>query len=239
MHIKECYQFAVYGDSISKGVIYDDKKCRYVVLKDNFVSLVENKLKGVIFNMSKFGNNIIRGTQKLERDVEKKNPDIVLIEFGGNDCDFDWDAIAKEPNSSHQPKTDLYIFEKTLNGIIKYFKNLNIVPVLMTLPPLEPNRYFKWICKNNDEAEKNVLSWLGSVKKIYTWHEQYNSKIVEIAEKSGTELLDVRGAFLEESNYSQYLCVDGIHPNAEGHKLIAGKIMEYVNSNYNFLLKDR
>ena len=238
MSIKECYQFAVFGDSISKGVVYDDKKCRYVVLKDNFVNLIGNRIKGVVFNMSKFGNNIIRGTQRLEREIEKKNPDIALIEFGGNDCDFDWDAIAKNPNSHHEPKTELYIFERTLNNIIDYFKNLNIVPVLMTLPPLEPNRYFKWICKSNAESEKNVLSWLGSVKKIYTWHEQYNSKIVEIAEKNCTELLNVRRAFLKESDYSQYLCIDGIHPNAKGHKLIADKIMEHINSNYRFLLKD-
>ncbi len=239
MNIKEGYHYAVYGDSISKGIIYDEEKCRYVILKESFIGLVENRLKGVISNMSKFGNNIIRGKQKLESDVIKRTPDIALIEFGGNDCDFNWDAIAKDPNVDHRPTTDLCVFEKTLNSIIDYFRNLHIVPVLMTLPPLEPSRYFKWVCKNDSDAEKNVLFWLGNIRKIYTWHEQYNSKIVEIANRNNIELLDVRAAFLNQGDYGQYMCIDGIHPNAEGHKLIAKNILEYVNSNYNFLLKDR
>lgn len=238
MSIKDCYHLAVYGDSISKGIIYDNKKGRYIILKKNYISLIEDKLKCVISNMSKFGNNIIRGKQKLENDVIKKSPDVAVIEFGGNDCDFDWNSIAKNPNSAHEPKTDLILFEETLNSIIVNFEKLNIVPVLMTLPPLEPNRYFKWVCKNDTDAEKNVLYWLGSIKKIYTWHEQYSSKIVEAAEKNNTNLIDVRGAFLKGDNYGKYLCMDGIHPNAEGHQLIANTIMEYVNSKYNFLLKN-
>ena len=99
VNIKDCYNFVVYGDSITKGVVYDEAKQRYVVLKENFVNLVANNVKAAIYNAGKFGNNIIRALQKFETDVLKKNPDILLIEFGGNDCDFDWQAIANNQRS--------------------------------------------------------------------------------------------------------------------------------------------
>ena len=112
MKIKDYYNFVVYGDSISKGVVYDEVKERYVVLKENFVNLVGNNLKAAIHNRGKFGNNIIRGQEKLEKDVLKRDPDILLIEFGGNDCDYDWQAIANNPEGEFSPKTDLELFLK-------------------------------------------------------------------------------------------------------------------------------
>ncbi len=237
MNIKECYNFVVYGDSISKGIVYDDSVGRYVVLKDNFANIVGDRLKCVIYNMGRFGNNIVRGQRKIDVDVIKKNPDIVLIEFGGNDCDLDWQAVAENPKVDHAPKTDLSVFENTLDNIIAYFRKLNIIPVLMTLPPLDSDRYFRWVCKNDLNAEKSVLTYLGDIKRIFSWQEQYSKKIEEAARKNNIEIIDVREAFLMQGDYSKYLCIDGIHPNKDGHMLIADKILDYINQNYRFLLK--
>jgi lysophospholipase L1-like esterase len=235
--IKEYYNFVVYGDSISKGVVYDEVKERYVVLKENFVNLVGNNLKAAIHNRGKFGNNIIRGQEKLEKDVLKRDPDILLIEFGGNDCDYDWQAIANNPEGEFSPKTDLELFSKTLNNIIDYCRKLNILPMLMTLPPLDSKRYFKWVSKKDRKAEKNILKWLGDVNRIYYWQEQYSKKVAEVAKENDVELIDVREAFLKEKEYSKFLCIDGIHPNKEGHKLIAKKVMDYFNNNLNYILR--
>ncbi len=237
MKIKDYYNFVVYGDSISKGVVYDEVKERYVVLKENFVNLVGNNLKAAIHNRGKFGNNIIRGQEKLEKDVLKRDPDILLIEFGGNDCDYDWQAIANNPEGEFSPKTDLELFSKTLNNIIDYCRKLNILPMLMTLPPLDSKRYFKWVSKKDRKAEKNILKWLGDVNRIYYWQEQYSKKVAEVAKENDVELIDVREAFLKEKEYSKFLCIDGIHPNKEGHKLIAKKVMDYFNNNLNYILR--
>lgn len=64
----------------------------------------------------------------------------------------------------------------------------------------------------------------GSADYIYKFHESYNNKICSIAEKNGIRLIDIRSAFLELGNYSDFLCEDGIHPNEKGHKLIAEAI---------------
>ena len=70
----------VSGDSISKGVIYDETKSRYTVLPENYVNTIGTKLRCSIKNVSKFGSTLTRGINKLEKYIGKEKPDIVLIE---------------------------------------------------------------------------------------------------------------------------------------------------------------
>jgi lysophospholipase L1-like esterase len=238
MNLKESYNLVVYGDSITKGIVYDNEKCKYATLQQNYANIVGDRIRGTIHNAGRFGNTIIRGFNKLYNEVVKKTPDIVLIEFGGNDCDFKWQDIAVNPHTEHKPNTDLSTFREILTNMTSSLKGINITPVLMTLPPLDPKRYFKWISKGDPTAEKNILQWLGSVDKIYTWHSCYNEIITTVAEETSTILIDVRSEFLKQENYSKFLCIDGIHPNTEGHTLIANKFLDFINENFNFLLQE-
>jgi acyl-CoA thioesterase I len=236
MEPKERYNFLLYGDSISKGIIYDEKRKKYVTLDQSFANIIKQKLKGAFYNAGKFGSTIIRGEKKLEHELIKSNPDIALIEFGGNDCDYKWQEICENPKKHHEPNTDLGMFETTLINIIDTFKKIDIVPVLMTLPPLNPDRYFKWITKNNPMNENTILSFIGNINHLYFWHEKYNFAIMDAVEKTKTICIDIRSAFLKEEDYTKFICVDGIHPNEQGHKLIANTIIEYIKFNYSYLL---
>jgi len=238
-NIKDHYKFLVWGDSISKGVIYNEIKGKYTLLDNNYVSLVQNYLKGMVYNAAKFGNTIKKGIDRLNKEIKALQPDIVLIEFGGNDCDFDWKQIADNPLADHQPRTEFELFKETLRDTIYSLKNQAITPILMSLPPLDADRYFKWISNNSSAVGSRILTWLGSVTKIYWWQERYNSVVVSIAEETRTRLIDVRSAFLQTPDFTKLLCVDGIHPNEEGHRLIAQKVMHYIRTNYSFLLKDK
>jgi len=236
--IKDNYYFLVLGDSISRGIVYNEVRNKYVPLKENYVSLLQNQLKGMVNNLAKFGNTLIRGTERLQRELFKTKPDIVLLEFGGNDCDFNWPEVAKNPEADHKPNTDYEVFKDQLRNTIQSLKSINIIPVLMTLPPLDPDRYFKWISQNSEEIGRNILKWLGSVSKIYWWQEKYNAAILTIASQTGTNLIDVRSAFLDFPDFRELLCPDGIHPNEKGHQVIAQKIYNYVKENYPHLLRE-
>ncbi|MBU3180081.1 SGNH/GDSL hydrolase family protein [Clostridium psychrophilum] len=238
MEVKDSYVIVAYGDSITKGVIYDDKKSRYANLKENFTSIIENKIKGPVYNAGKFGNTIMRGARKMYNDVIKKSPDMVLVEFGGNDCDYKWDEIAKNPNMEYKPNTDIITFRETLLSMIDTLKTNHILPVLMTLPPLDPLKYFKWIAKEDSFAEKNILHWLGTKDRLFTWHNSYSKMITQVANETSTVLIDVRSEFLKYSDYSKFLCKDGIHPNTEGQSLIATVILNFMKENYNFILQN-
>lgn len=235
---KSIYKYLVSGDSISRGVIYDDVKQKYVVLADNYVALLQKRLNGVVSNTAKFGNTLIKGITRLKNDIIKDKPDIVLIEYGGNDCDYDWERIASFPEGIHEPKTDFGQFEKELTATVEFLKNNKVIPVLMTLPPLNADRYLKWVSKNNPLAEINILKWLGSVTKIYWWQERYSSTIIRVAEATKTRWIDIRGAFLQYPDFNKFLCTDGIHPNREGHRIIADKVLEFIATEYTYLLKE-
>ena len=237
MESKLNYKVVLFGDSISRGVVYDEDKHKYTLLKDDYSTLLKDKLKIELYNASRFGNTIVRGISKLSKDVLNNKPDIVLIEFGGNDCDFDWDAIADNPDKTYYPKTDFEIFKKTLKNLLQNLKDNSITPVLMSLPPIDCDRYLKWVSKYNEKSENNILKWLGSVSKIYWWQEKYNSAILSIADETGTRCIDTRSAFLMQPDYKKFICVDGIHPNEEGHKIIANKIYNYITAKDSFLLK--
>lgn len=233
---KDRYTIVVYGDSISRGIIYDTEKQKHSLLLESFTNLVRDHLKGVVYNAAKFGSTIMEGLQRLQTDVLKRKPDIVLIEFGGNDCDFHWDKIAENPAGEFHPKTECSTFYEQLLGLVKQLNAMEIIPVLVSLPPLDPDKYFRWISRNSEQAKNNILKFLGSVSRIYSWHERYNAAILRVAEETKTRLIDIRSAFLQKENYSSLICDDGIHPNKEGHKVIAEKILQYIQSNYNFLL---
>lgn len=238
METKNNYTIVAYGDSITRGIIYDDERSKYSILKENFTSIIEDKIKVPVYNAGKFGSTIIRGARKMYNDVIKKSPDIVLVEFGGNDCDYNWVDIAKNPNMEYKPNTDIHTFRETLLTMIDTLKTNHILPVLMTLPPLDPLKYFKWIAKEDPSNEKNILQWLGSKDRLFTWHNSYSKMITQVANETGTTLIDVRSEFLKYTDYSKFLCTDGIHPNIEGQSLIASVILNSIKENFNYLLQN-
>jgi acyl-CoA thioesterase I len=234
----DSYNFLVSGDSISKGVIFDEEKGKYSVLEDCFVSLVGKRLKGIVRNVSRFGCTLIRGLSRLGREVAKGEPDILLLEYGGNDCDFAWSEVAAHPEVDHEPQTELSRFEAALTETLADLKAREIVPVLMNLPPLDADRYIKWVSRQDPVVEGNIMKWLGSVTKIYWWQERYSASIVRVAEETGTKWIDVRGAFLRRPDFTSLICRDGIHPNEQGHALIADTILDYISKGFSYLLSD-
>jgi lysophospholipase L1-like esterase len=134
------------------------------------------------------------------------------------------------PSGSHKPNTPLDEFIRIYKNIIEDLKKYEITPVIMTLPPIASDLYYNWISKNNP-LKNNILSWLGgNIENIYYWHERYNSAIWEVAVKTRSMIIDIRKAFLEEKNYKQFLCADGIHLNQAGHMLVE-KSINYLITN--------
>lgn len=220
----------IWGDSILKGVLFNPEKSKYTILKDNCARLVTEKLGLKLDNRSSMGRTIIDGHTTLNRDLTNRNiSDIAIIEFGGNDCDFHWDEISDSPHAAHMPKTPLHIFEAQLKTILQSVKEKDMLPVLMTLPPLHAQRYFEFISKGLNKD--NILAWLGGdVQMIYRWHERYSNAIMRIASEFHIHIVDIRDSFLSDWNYGDLLCADGIHPNQKGHSVMAETFIAYAKS---------
>lgn len=214
-----------FGDSIAKGVIYDSENQRYKVSPTGFTSLVAEKLHALINNYAVFGCTVQAGLKRLGRYSEElESCDLVMLEFGGNDCDHNWQAISDDPTGEHHPNLEPETFAALYETMVTKLKALGKSVVMLNLPPIDAEKYFAWISR--DRSAKNILSWLGGDEHyIYTWHEMYNKALSAVAEKQSVPLIDIRSAFLVRESYSDLICDDGIHPNEEGHKLIASTLI--------------
>lgn len=232
---KKTLNILLYGDSIMRGIVYNDAIKKYTVLSNAFWNILASKINATLTNAARFGNTLGRAIKKLYQDITRAKPDVVLFELGGNDCDFNWDEIAANPDAHHKPKTDFDEFQKVYEEVIKNLYSMNILPVLLTLPPIDSERYFSWISKGDPVAAKNILKWLGDVEEIYKWQAKYNKALHKVAEKTDTVIIDIREEFMK-GNHSDYLCSDGIHPNEKGHRLIAKQIENFIRNKYPSIL---
>jgi lysophospholipase L1-like esterase len=216
----------VFGDSILKGIQVDTENKRYCINNHIDIEQISTKHQVVINNYSLFGCTIRKGCLMLQKRIENgKFYDIVVIEYGGNDCDFNWKEIAGNPEAEHAPNTPLDVFFHTCCQIIGILKKNCIVPILTNLPPLEPQRFFDWFCKGLNKD--NVLKWLGSINTIYRVQETYSRMIEKIAAATKTNLVDLRSAFLEHRRIDTLLCEDGTHPNSDGQKIITETFLNF------------
>lgn len=218
-------KICLFGDSISKGVVIDTLHNRYTMTKNSFANLVAASQSALeICNYSMLGCTIAKGSSLIARhraDVE--SCDVMVLEYGGNDSDHDWAAIAEKPYAQHLPKTPLDEFAEKYISIISKLKDMGKPIVMLNLPPIDPHKYFQWFSRGLDR--ESILSWLGgSDEYIYRFHESYNAQVCDIAANYGIRLIDIRSVFLAKNDYSNYLCDDGIHPNERGHELIASVI---------------
>ncbi|MDR2355591.1 MAG: SGNH/GDSL hydrolase family protein [Clostridiales Family XIII bacterium] len=208
----------IFGDSIAKGVVFDAVKKKYSLLKDSFANRLGREGFRVT-NHARFGCTVTEGMKILLRCQKTLGAcDLTLLEFGGNDCDYDWDAVSRDPARKHDCKTPIAAFAERYKALIDTIRAQESRPVLLTLPPVDEHRYFAWISKGR--GADNIIGFLGSVRTIFTWQEKYSGIVRALAESCHVPLVDVRAAFLALRDYRAGLCADGIHPNETGHRLI-------------------
>ena len=215
----------VFGDSILKGIQINPLNKRYHVNNNIDIDMLSNRFSLNIVNHSKLGCTVTKAKALLDKYLDK-TPDCtaILMDFGGNDCDFDWKSISENPDADHEPNTPICKFIKVYTGIVERIKESGVRPVITNLPPIEPQRYFDWFAKGLNK--ENILRWLNDINAIYRYQELYSRTAEEIARNTQAMLVDLRGAFLKDRCLGRYLCEDGIHPNTEGQRLIT---QEFAN----------
>ena len=224
----------IFGDSISKGLYLDDN-LNVKKLDDNLSSIIEREYDIEITNNSIFGQTLERFYKKGTIDnyinsylkIREENPnysDTVIICLGGNDSDYKWDEVEKEPSFNHQPKTNIYEFEMMLSDIILKLKKIGIEVILTTLFPIESNRFFYNVLskKYNGERIKEFLN--NDLSNISRHQEIFSNKICEVAFKYNLKIIDIRNLFLNERRYIDFTCNDGLHPNQDAQYYIFNQL---------------
>lgn len=215
----------LWGDSIGKGVVLDEVRGRYVITPCSAASMVAKATGIELINRCRMGMTVGDGLATMQRDLNKGlEADAAVIEFGGNDCDFDWGRVSLDPTAPHLPKTPFEQFSEHLCTLIEKVRSRGMTPFLVNLPPLHAEKYFAFI-SGGDRSPDNILRFLGDKGHIYRFQERYSLRVNQIAQACNCRLLDIRSAFLDLWNTNSLFCRDGIHPNTEGQRFIGQTIL--------------
>ena len=216
----------IYGDSLTKGVILDEKTGRYRSGHVLDIAEFERALHVVVHNESMFGCTVEKGVQRLFKRLDTgAQCNKVLLEFGGNDCDFDWAQVAADPLNHHDPKTPFPRFKQIYTQAVKELQRRGIEVVVIMPPPIDSQRYFNWITRNGLNGDA-IMTFLGEVQRIDHHQQLYATAAGQIALKNGCQLIDLRSPFLARPMLP-LLCEDGIHMNTHGQELIMDTLREH------------
>ncbi len=142
------------------------------------------------------------------RRARRPPPRVVLIMAGLNDAArVDPGAVALSEARVSEAE-----FEKNLTAIVEGVKKARAQPVLLTPNPM--TRAYKY--QNMPFYQENDIN---------DGLAPYADATRRVARVTGACLVDIFGDWLARSDHRR-LVSDGLHPNAEGHRLIAAKVME-------------
>lgn len=214
----------IYGDSILKGVMYNEELKRYKLFGYRYENLVENGIE--VENNCKMGATIEEGLEIMKCTLDDCDKDtVVLLEYGGNDCNFNWSAVSDNPDGEFLPNTPEEKFTSTYLKLIDYARSKGATVAVCTLVPIDSERFMNWVTRGLNYD--NVLAWMGDINRIARWQEHYSALSERVAEKAHCHILDLRSIF-KNKTLTDLLGIDGMHPNNEGHSLIKTELQRLI-----------
>ena len=171
-----------------------------------------------------FGDSGKKGTGSRDRRLKKIKPgDVVLLEFAGNCCSYDWKAVSEAPEATHAPQMTLSDFRSLYEEVISRFRTLGAKPVLLSLPALLPQRYFDFVSEGLNKG--NILQWLGGdVNRLSEWYEQYSQEVYKLGNEFKVQVEDISTVLLDRRSLGDCYSPDGMHPNKRGYAMIVESI---------------
>lgn len=215
-----------FGDSVTRGVTFAEGRMR--ILKDNYPALLQKELKPFdveVTNKGVFNDNSDLLVKRLASDVLALHPDCVLIEVGGNDCNFRWDEVAKRPDEEHDPVVPLTRYLSNVTKLILGIQKAGALPILMNLLPLDPVRYYNQIANTYSHV---ISHWIARCGGIEHWHGMYNRSLKRIIRMTDVLTIDVRTSFKKADNLLNLLSDDGIHPSRSGYRVLGATVAEFL-----------
>ena len=218
-------KLVVFGDSILKGVItIPDSKSLFDVTQNDSLSLAQKKLGFELDNRSIYGNITSKGLVKLQKYFEKcssgelEAADFCVIEFGSNDCDYDWGTLVQ--------KVPLEQYLENLNQMVALCRQNKVTPLMMGLIPYVCDDWFKTIIKGHDEAA--ILEFLGGTAETLGKNQLiYKNAQKDFVEKNKVQFFDPWELF---ADHPELMCYDGIHPNEKGYEVLADGWVKFLSA---------
>ena len=211
----EAKRLVIFGDSIAKGVMFQDGRYHLCRAHD-FDALAQQGIE--VRNFAKMGACTDTGLAIAKKRLELCQGAQVLLFFGGNDCDFDWQAVSDRPEDEHLPKIPAEAFLENYRAMVHLAKDAGARVIMTSLVPLESHRFLNFVSQG--KSKERILAWLGDADRIFRWQEYYNDLVCRLSRELSVPLLDLRPEFLKSPVFPSLISDDGIHPTQAGHDLV-------------------
>jgi lysophospholipase L1-like esterase len=185
-----------------------------------YPTLLEKELpsKGIqakVFNAGVGGNSTNDARLRFQKDVLDHNPDVVILQFGINDSAVD---VWKQPPAD-QPRVPLKQYEINLRYFITVLKKRRVSVFVMTPNPLRWTPRLKELYSKAPYEPENP-NGMNHLLKVYA------ESTRKVARTEKVMLVDVAKSFEDYAHSGRQslddLLLDGMHPNQQGHRMIAG-----------------
>jgi lysophospholipase L1-like esterase len=213
--ISGCSTHDVVKDSANRIIFFGDSITELGVKPNGYVSLLRDTLNAAGKNIDVVGagisgNKISDLQKRLEIDILKKDPSVVVIYIGINDV---WHYEFAHRGLTGTPKPE---FEKGLKEIITRIQSSGSKVIL---------------CTPSVIGEKN-----DGTNKYDAMLDEYSTVSRDVASQCSIPLCDLRSAFvgfLQKNNPTNaeknILTYDGVHLNDTGNKLVASQIINVLD----------
>ena len=212
-------KLVVFGDSILKGVITIPNSGKlFDTTENDSLSLAQKELGFELDNRSIYGNITSKGLIKLQKFFEKGGEsDFCIIEFGSNDCDYDWGTLVQ--------KVPLAEYLENLAAMVKLCREHKVTPLMMGLIPYVCDNWYQTIIKGQNEAA--ILDFLGGSSETLGKSQLiYKNAQADFVQKNNVQFLDPWTIF---EGHKELMCYDGIHPNEKGYELLSKAWIKFLS----------
>ena len=187
---------------------------RHGAVEKVYAQRVQESLQGIgsslsVHNAGIGGHTTKNGRDRFAKDVLAHKPRIVVIQFGINDAAVD---VWKNPPAT-AARVPLADYEANLRWMITTLREQKAKPILMTTSPL------RWTGKLRDLYGKPPYRPDDADGFDAPVLARYNETVRKLAAELAVPLVEIHDAFTAKN--PDRLLLDGMHPNDEGHKLIA------------------
>jgi lysophospholipase L1-like esterase len=187
-------RYLAFGDSITEGLGSRDVDGYHGPLEE---ALQRHFGRGVVEADGLGGSKSDDGSARITGVINRVRPAYTLILYGTND----WKRCNGEVPC---------ITVGSLQSMIGAVKSISSLPVLGTIPPVNPH---------DNLPERNE------------WVTNMNVAVRAMAAQEGVPVADVHAAFVRDANgHLEDLFVDLVHPNDRGYRLIANEFFKAITT---------
>ncbi|MDI1315028.1 exo-alpha-sialidase [Prosthecobacter sp.] len=194
-----------------------------------YATRVETTLQGVgstlgVINAGIGGNTTRDGLKRLQNDVLKYKPRVVVMQFGINDSAVD---VWKNPPAT-APRVPLAEYLANIRCMVTAAQDVQAKVILMTTNPL------RWTPKLKDVYGKPPYDPAAEDGFDSATLAGYNEALRKLAAELKVPLVDVRAAYPDFAAKHQTtiegMLLDGMHPNDLGQELVAELLVPAIRA---------